>query len=385
MVRPLTELTWAATNVFHTMWSADEHELELLPVRGEDAATDGHAPNRLAFEALSEPEPGDSWQASFDAMWPAYRSWYLKEGADARPDLATCRAMLDRWMPELVPTFERLVELTGSDPLAARFLSMYSPPGFVVGCSQAAFAGDGGPVLVRNYDYPASRAEGVILSTVWTGRRVIGMSDCLWGLLDGVNDAGLAASLTFGGRPAVGGGFGIPLVMRYVLEVCETVSEACRVFARTPIHAAQNVTVIDRSGDFGDGPAEPRSRARGPDRAGRHHNHQHQGELATPTPPRSRATSESVGCWSCCAHPQMTRDRLVDAFLTAPLYRIARDRGGTLYTAVYDPVGGTADYLWPEARIAESLEAFSHASHVQCYADGEPEHETWPQLVGSDT
>jgi predicted choloylglycine hydrolase len=56
---------------------------------------------------------------------------------------------------------------------------MYSPPGFVVGCSQAAFAGDGGPALVRNYDYPASRAEGIILSTAWTGRRVLGMSDCL--------------------------------------------------------------------------------------------------------------------------------------------------------------------------------------------------------------
>ena len=34
------------------------------------------------------------------------------------------------------------------------------------------------------------------------------MLDCLWGLLDGVNDAGLALSLTFGGRPQVGAGFG---------------------------------------------------------------------------------------------------------------------------------------------------------------------------------
>lgn len=59
----------------------------------------------------------------------------------------------------------------------------------------------------------------------------------------------MAASLTFGGRPVVGVGFGIPL-MRYVLEVCETVSQACRVFERVPVHAAQNVTVLDRSGDF---------------------------------------------------------------------------------------------------------------------------------------
>jgi len=38
----------------------------------------------------------------------------------------------------------------------------------------------------------------------------MGMSDCLWGLLDGVNGDGLCASLTFGGRRIVGVGFGIP-------------------------------------------------------------------------------------------------------------------------------------------------------------------------------
>ena len=50
---------------------------------------------------------------------------------------------------------------------------------------------------------------------------MLGMSDCLWGLLDGVNDAGLAVSLTFGGRRDVGDGFAIPLVVRYLLETCD--------------------------------------------------------------------------------------------------------------------------------------------------------------------
>ena len=381
MVRALTELTRSATNVRSEMWSDDAPELELLPVRGDEAG--GPSPDCLAFAAIDEPAPGEAWRASFAAMWPAYRSWYLKEGDEARPDLLTCRSTLDRWMPELVPTFERLVELTESDPLAARFLSMYSPPGFVVGCSQAAFAGAGGPALVRNYDYPASRAEGIILSTAWTGRRVIGMSDCLWGLLDGLNDAGLAASLTFGGRPVVGVGFGIPLVMRYVLEVCETVSEACRAFERIPVHAAQNVTVLDRSGDFA-------TIRLSPDREPEvltvplATNHQHRDDwpayaAAVQSHERERRLLELLQT------PQMTRDRLVEAFLQPPLYRLARDRGGTLYTAVYDPVAGTADYLWPEARIAESLTSFTPASHVQCYERLEPKDEPGPQLVGSDT
>jgi predicted choloylglycine hydrolase len=198
-------------------------ELALLPalaMPGLNGATG------LAFTATAQPQPDERWRRSFQTMWPAYRAWYLTEGAAARPDLATCRRMLKKWMPELMPTFERLVSLAGDDPLVARFLSMYRPPGFVVGCSQIAFTGEGGPALVRNYDYPATRAEGLIYETAWTGRRVIGMSDCLWGLLDGVNDAGLAASLTFGGRPTVGDGFGIPLVIRYVLEVCADVTHA---------------------------------------------------------------------------------------------------------------------------------------------------------------
>ena len=71
-------------------------------------------------------------------------------------------------MPELVPTYERLVELAGGDELAARLLSLYRPPGFVVGCSQGAWTRDA-PVLVRNYDYPAARLEGIVYLTPWSG------------------------------------------------------------------------------------------------------------------------------------------------------------------------------------------------------------------------
>jgi hypothetical protein len=49
---------------------------------------------------------------------------------------------------------------------------------------------------------PGNRS--VVLGSAFTGRRVVGVSDCLWGLIDGMNDAGLAASLAFGGRRAVG-------------------------------------------------------------------------------------------------------------------------------------------------------------------------------------
>ena len=86
------------------------------------------------------------------------------------------------------------------------------------------------------------------LSSQWGERRVIGTSDCLWGLLDGMNDRGLAVSLTFGGLPGTGQGFAIPLVVRYLLEVCDSVADACRVIDRIPVAASYNLTLTDRSG-----------------------------------------------------------------------------------------------------------------------------------------
>ena len=153
-------------------------------------------------------------------------------------------------MPELIPAYERVVELAGGGDLAARMLSLYRPPPYLAACSQGVMTRGGAPMLVRNYDYAPSRMEGVVWSTRLISRRVIGMSDCLWGLLDGMNDAGLAVSLTFGGRRDVGDGFGIPIVVRYLLEVCDNVEAAREALARIPVHAPQNLTLLDRSGTF---------------------------------------------------------------------------------------------------------------------------------------
>jgi predicted choloylglycine hydrolase len=202
----------------------------------------------LTFEAIEEDTPGAKWQALFERHWPRYRSWFLQEGENARASYAESGRMLLEHMPELVPTYERLCELAGDGDLEARMLSMWRPPSYLSGCSQGVWT-RGEPVLVRNYDYSPDRIEGTILATGWGGRRVIGMSDCLWGLLDGLNDAGLAVSLAFGGRQVVGRGFGAPLVVRYLLQACETVSEARRILTRLPYHLAHTLTLVDRTGD----------------------------------------------------------------------------------------------------------------------------------------
>ncbi|MBV9534115.1 MAG: hypothetical protein JO321_01745 [Solirubrobacterales bacterium] len=352
------------------VWDQIRPQLELLPDHDRTAPGGLVAPagDWIEFEAIAERQPGDSWQTAFERMWPAYRRWYLKDGEAARPDLETCRRKLAAHMPELVPTYERLLELAAGDELAGRFLSMYCPPAFVVGCSQGAWAREPGPALVRNYDYPASKAEGIVYLTAWTGRRIIGVSDCLWGLVDGVNDAGLAASLTFGGRRAVGNGFGIPLVVRYLLETCETVADARGVLARVPVHAAQNVTLLDRSGEY-------LTAYLGPDREPDFRplpaatNHQAADDWpeyarAVRTFERERVILELL------ASADMTRERFIDAFVERPLYSTAFASGfGTLYTAAYFPAEGRAEYRWPGRAWTQSFDHFTERRHTQTYGE----------------
>src|SRR5690606_33868206 len=76
-------------------------------------------------------------------------------------------------------------------------------------------------------------------------RPVIGTQDAAWGLLDGMNDAGLAVSLTFGGREVHGPGFSVLIVLRYLLETCDTVDEAVGRLRSLPVAIAQNVTLVD--------------------------------------------------------------------------------------------------------------------------------------------
>ena len=222
------------------------------PAAGSTASTAVSARRRIpvTLHGISEALPGQRWQALFESTWPAYRRWYLSEGDSSRPDLRTAQAMLAQHMPQLVPTYQRLVELTDGDEVAARMLTLWDPPAFLPSCSQAVLPGPD-PVLCRNYDYHPDLWERTVYTSAFTGRRVIGTGDCLWGLLDGMNDAGLIVSLAFGGRPGSAPGFAIPLVVRYLLEVAETVAQARILLADLPVAMSYNLTMADASGDAG--------------------------------------------------------------------------------------------------------------------------------------
>jgi predicted choloylglycine hydrolase len=240
-------------------------------------------------------------------------------------------------------------------------LSLYRPPRYITGCSQAVLARGRDNLLVRNYDYPPELCEGTILSSCWNGRRVIAMSDCLWGVLDGINEQGLTVSLAFGGRRIAGDGFGAPIILRYILEFCDTTEEAAAVLARVPTHMAYNITVCDAQGHYV-------TAMIGPDRAAlikripMATNHQKKIEwyahaLASETLIRERQLAILVD------DEDTDEERLVSAFFLPPLFRSDYPRGlGTVYTAVYHPSQGRAEFHWADHSLNVSFEQFKETA-----------------------
>ncbi len=177
---------------------------------------------------------------------------------------------------------------------------------------------------------------------------------------DGVNDAGLAVSLTFGGRPQVGEGFGIPLVIRYVLQVCETVEQAVQALRRIPVHMSYNVTVLDRGGSRAtvylapDRPAHVTGRAVAT-------NHQDRVEwapyaAATRTVERQAQLEELLAAGADVP-------AVAAALLRPPLYATRFGAGfGTLYTAEYRPAEGIARYYWPGQTWTHALDRLGPGS-----------------------
>lgn len=322
----------------------------------------------FTFRAVHEPRPGSKWQGIFDRAWPEYRRWFLQEGEEARASYATSVRMLKAHMPELFPVYERLVELAGGSDLAARMLSIYQPPPYLAGCSQGVWT-RGMPMLVRNYDYAPSRLEGVILSTRYLRHRVLGMSDCFWGLLDGMNDAGLAVSLTFGGRRVLGEGFGIPIVVRYLLEMCETASQAQEVLKAVPLSLAHNLTIVDASSDVVTAYLSP---DRDPVFSRSPAATNHQGSVEWPEQARATRTLEREQYILELLHaPYIRAADFAEAFLKPYLYSTAYDQGfGTLYTAVYHPTRGRAEYRWPGFTWPLGFDRFIEGTHQELLAEG---------------
>ncbi len=313
---------------------------------------------KLHFNSISElGKPGVKWQKLFGTHWPAYKRWLESKNGSETPTLNDSKAALKEFMPEMIPTYNRLCTLTKADNDAARFLTGFQPPVYLNGCAQAVIKGKE-PGLIRNYDYHPKLVEGTQLLSSWNGKKVIASSDCLIGVLDGMNEDGLAISLSFGGRKATGRGFGIPFILRYVLEFCSSVEEAVSALCRIPSHMAYNVTVVDKSGAYKTVRLAPDKK---PVVTDDNFATNHQGTVDWPENAAFNQTLErSASLQETLLVSDTKPEILRKAFLVPPLYNIRFQEGfGTLYTAEYLPKKGRVNMYWPGERVTQDFENFT--------------------------
>ncbi|WP_329368100.1 C45 family autoproteolytic acyltransferase/hydrolase [Streptomyces sp. NBC_00669] len=280
--------------------------------------------------------------------------WLTDEGRT--PEGAVrAKELFARHMPELLPVLERLAAQVPEMRAGETLLTHAAAKPFWSGCTQTARPGR----LLRNYDFPPEACEGTIVRSHFL-RPVIGMQDGAWGLLDGMNDAGLAVSLTFGGRFVHGPGLSILIALRYVLETCTTVDEAVECLRGLPICIPQNVTLTDpdRAVTVQVGPDIPLTVD--PDPVACAANHQ----LAAPVSPEEEAGSRTLA--RVAAIRAAGPDTPVATMLRPPLHRREYDEGfGTLYTADYRPTDGEVGYHWPDAEPwTQSFAAFHEGART---------------------
>lgn len=337
---------------------------------------------QLNFHSISEATPGEKWQQLFQKHWPAYKAWFQSKGAVYNPPLAVAQTKLQEYMPKFVSTYEKLCKLAGNDPIAERFLTGYQPPAYISGCSQLITSNP--PMLIRNYDYHPHLSEGTLLNSAWNGKYVMGINDCLWGLVDGMNSDGLVVSLTFGGRKVVGDGFGIPFIIRYVLEFCSTVSEAVEELKNIPSHMAYNVMVMDKKGNHKLLQLAPDQEPIVLDNA---LSTNHQGKVDWPEHAQfSKTLEREAFLKKIIKEKSDQQNALIDAFMKSPLFNRKYTEGfGTVYTSIYHPADGQMELKWDNNSVSQSFADFEEGEVLITYSDRVPGKEVVPQAPGVKT
>lgn len=310
---------------------------------------------QLNFRSIKESKPSDKWQSIFNMHWNAYRTWFESKGAFKSSNLEDSQKALKKYMPKFVETYDKLVDLSDGSTEAKRFLTGYNPPAYISGCSQLAFSKK--PQLIRNYDYHPLLCEGTLLMTKWHDKKVIAVGDCLWGAVDGMNEKGIAISLTFGGRKTIGKGFGIPFIIRYALEFSSSVEEAVETLCNIPSHMAYNVAIMDKNGKHKIIQLAPDRKPLVTDSSV---STNHQGAIDWPEHANfSKTLEREEFLKQLLLKEDLTQEQIANVFLKAPLFSKRYTEGfGTVYTSIYKPKEGKVEIRWQNDSVMQSFDNF---------------------------
>jgi predicted choloylglycine hydrolase len=297
------------------------------------------------FRLIRLPAPREAphaWRTYLTDHWSAVSPRWARVPAASVHEL---RVAIARYMPGLLPDWDALADsLADWDLGRLQMLSNWNLVPFFDGCSIARSMASGHPTLLRNYDIGTEDHRGCLhLESSCDGHWMLGSAETGWGFVDGVNDRGLAAAIAFGGDFSGGDGWSIPVLMRYMLNICATVEEAAGFLESVPHTMCQNFLLVDAQGGSNVVYASADRGVRTDRGATECSNHQ--GEVREPKHAAFTRTVERLDYLRQAAGSL----RLPD-MMRPPLYsNLFKERFGTVYSVEYDPVLGAAHFAWPDA------------------------------------
>lgn len=167
--------------------------------------------------------------------------------------------LFDRWCPGLSAELEGFADAL---EVKASNVFYYAMTYLQPRCSQIAVlpgtSGIGNPLLARNYEYSPDAEDFTLVKTSVAGKYAhLGTSVLFFGRDDGVNECGLAVTMSSCGIP-VGAlpymrspkvtGLQFWAVIRALLENCRDVAEALAYMKDMPIAYNMNLMLVDKSG-----------------------------------------------------------------------------------------------------------------------------------------
>lgn len=119
-------------------------------------------------------------------------------------------------------------------------------------CTCIAFANQDSIVLGRNSDFLVE-LEKLYMNCIYQLDGVYaftGNTTAFIEMEDGVNEYGLAIGLTFVYPKKIKSGLNAGMLVRYLLEKCQSTQEALIALKGLPIASSQTLTIVDRKGDM---------------------------------------------------------------------------------------------------------------------------------------
>lgn len=172
-----------------------------------------------------------------------------------------CLSVCETVVPELCQEIKGLAEglMVSYEDLSVWLMIMYGH-GDIHGCTCFCFTDSGNTYLARNSDmFPEIKDTcESILYRPNKGNIFLGHSTSFIQMEDGINEHGLAVGINFLMSKTYKPGLNTGMIVRHVLESCNSVKEAIDTIGSIPIATTQNIILADRSNDMAVVEASPR-------------------------------------------------------------------------------------------------------------------------------